>query len=227
MISFALAGLLLAAPSYPDADSGQAPVRVEHVTAKPKKTGEAIGTTAYRPSSPERPYYKKLDDGEKTTGGLAGDYDIHDKQGKYVGWFGIVREIKEDKVRQQTLLTVEHKYFDGLTDTHIQALSFNGDGDFQVVVPGVGHKIEPLSLLKVYGVVAAAGKKEDLPKIDAEFVRDWHWGTFTFLMAAGEQHGSEKWRKLNQVELDDIYAPYPNDKYYEDRLGKRPREAKH
>lgn len=227
MISFALAGMLLAAPSFPDANSGQAPVRVEHVTAKPKKTGEAIGTTAYRPSSPECPYYEKLDDGEKTTGGLAGDYEIHDKQGKFVGWFGIVREIKEDKAGQQTLLTVEHKYFDGLTDTHIQALSFNGDGDFQVVVPGVGHKIEPLSLLKVYGVVAAAGKKEDLPKIDAEFVRDWHWGTFTFLMAAGEQHGSEKWRKLNQVELDDIYAPYPNDKYYEDRLGKRPREAKH
>jgi hypothetical protein len=224
MISFALAAALMAAPSFPDADSGQATVRVEHVTAKPKPAGLGLGTSIYSPSEAERPYFEKLDDGEAITGGLAGKYDIHDKQGKYVGWFGIVREIKEDKARGRTLLTVEHKYFDGLTDTHIQAMSFNGDGDFLAVVPGVGHKIEPLSLVKVYGVAAAADKEQELPAVEAQFVRDWHWGAFAFLMASGEQHGSEKWRKLNKVDLDDIYDPYPDDSYYEERLGKRPKE---
>jgi hypothetical protein len=57
--------------------------------------------------------------------------------------------------------------------------------------------------------------------LKAEFVRHWDWGTFTFLMASGTQRGSEKWRKANRVDLDDIYEPYPNDVYYEKRLGKR------
>jgi hypothetical protein len=60
-----------------------------------------------------------------------------------------------------------------------------------------------------------------LPRLRAEFVRNWEWGTFTFLMASGQQRGSEKWRNLNSVDLDDIYDPYPDDAYYEARLGKR------
>jgi len=39
--------------------------------------------------------------------------------------------------------------------------------------------------------------------------------------ASGTQRGSEKWRKANLVDLDDIYEPYPDDGYYEQRLGKR------
>jgi len=196
------------------------PVVVEHVTEKPKRGGGGLGTTFYKPSAAEEPFYKKLGKDETTTGGLAGDYDITKKDQVYVGWFGIVREVKEDKEHDQTVLLVEHKYFDGLTDTHILALSFNGSGDFRAMLPGVGHKIERLSLIKVYGQ-AAAPEGEQPPMVQCEFARDWHWGAFTFLMAAGTQRGSEKWRKLNKVDLDDIYDPYPGNAYYEQRLGKR------
>jgi len=218
--STTIAVALLLAPSFVEPDDKPAK-RVEHVTKKPEQS-EVLGTAKYGPSEVERPFYERLADDERITGGLAGEYDIHAKQGKYVGWFGIVRDVIDVKAKDQTVLVVEHKYFDGLTDAHIQAVSFNGAGDFQAVVPGVGHKVEPLSLVKVYGTVAKVEKKNELPRVDAEFVRDWHWSTFTFLGALGDQHGSENWRKLNRVNLEDIYDPYPDDDYYEERLGKKP-----
>ena len=192
---------------------------VEYVTDKPKRGDGSLGTKSYSPSKQEQPYFKKLGPEEVATGGLVGDYDISKKDKTYVGWFGVVREIKEDKEKNETRLLVEHKYFDGLTDIHILALSFNGSGDFQATVPGMGHKLKPLALVKVYGTASAAAGKA--PEVKAEFVRHWDWGTYTFLMASGTQRGSDKWRKLNTVDLNDIYNPYPDDKYYEKRLGKR------
>jgi hypothetical protein len=44
------------------------------------------------------------------------------------------------------------------------------------------------------------------------------------LRERGKQKGSEQWRKLNQVPLDEIYDPYPDGSYYEQRLGKRTAE---
>jgi hypothetical protein len=195
-------------------------VSVEHVTQKPKRDNQGLGTTFYAPSTKEKPFFDKLASSERVTGGLLGEYDISKKDGKYVGWFGVVRKVEEDKEKNQTVLLCEHKYFDGFTDTHILALSFNGSGDFEVVVPGVGHKLELLTLVKAYGTVSMPKDKTE-PQLAASFLRNWHWGTFTFLLAAGEQKGSEQWRKLNKVDLDDIYNPYPDDRYYEQRLGKR------
>jgi hypothetical protein len=199
-------------------DQETAPL-VERVTTKPMRGG-GLGTAAYSPSERERPFFKRLPKDEVATGGLVGDYDIATKDGKYVGWFGVVREIKEDKEKNRTVLLVEHKYFDGLTDVHILALSFNGSGDFEAVLPGVDHKIKRLSLIKAYGTARGATEGSP-PELKAEFIRNWEWGTFTFLFASGTQRGSEKWRKLNTVNLDDIYDPYPDDAYYEARLGKR------
>ncbi len=192
-----------------------APAIVEHVTEAPKP-GVGLGTGSYSVSSGEEPFFKKLVRGEFKTGGMMTEYDITTKNGVYVGWFGVVRAVKEEK--GETLLVVEHKGFDGLTDRHILALDFNGSGDFAVRIPGVGHKIERLTLVKVYGTATVA---KGPPEVKAEFVRNWHWGTFTFIMAAGKQRGSEAWRKLNTVNLNDIYDPYPKDGYYEARLGKR------
>ena len=192
------------------------PVVVDHVTEKPARRA-GLGTSDYSVSPAEKPFFDKLAPAETTTGGMMRDYDPATKDGVYVGWFGVVRKITEAK--GQTTLLVEHKYFDGLTDTHILALSFNGGGDFTVQIPGVGHKVERLTLVKVYGV--AKIPKGGSPEIKAEFVRNWHWGTFTFLMATGTQRGSEQWRKLNTINLDRIYDPYPDDSYYEQRLGKR------
>lgn len=195
-------------------------VPVEHITKKPQKDDGALGTTFYAPSEKEKPFFEKLVPSEQVTGGLAGDYDISKKDKTFVGWFGIVRQVDVRERDNQTTLLVEHKYFDGFTDTHIQALSFNGSGDFTVVLSGIGYEIEPLSLVKVYGG-ASILNADSKPVVNAEFVRNWHWGTFTFILASGEQRGSEEWRKLNSVDLDDIYDPYPDDEYYKQRLGKR------
>lgn len=111
-------------------------------------------------------------------------------------------------------------YFDGLTDAHIQSLSFNGSGDFEAILSGLGYDLPLLTLVKVYGK-ASVPNDEHPPKIQAEFVRNWRWGTFTFRFASGKQRGGERWRKLNKVALDDIYDPYPDNRYYERRLGKR------
>ena len=221
MIRFALlsalfVGLLFCSVRAAD-PTAQISIVIDFVQGKPVRSG-TLGTKGYTPSMKEEPFFKRLDESEQTTGGLAGDYDIAKKDKKYFGWFGVIRELQEDKAKNQTTLLVEHKYFDGLTDVHILALSFNGSGDFQVVIPGTGHKLQKLALIKAYGTVA---KTETAPKLTAEFIRHWEWGTFTFLFASGNQRGSEKWRKLNRVDLDDIYNPYPSDKYYEERLGKR------
>lgn len=195
------------------------PIVVEFVTDKPVPEN-GLGTKSYEPSSKEQAYFKKLGKDEVATGGLLGEYDITKKDKVFVGWFGIVREIKEDKQKGETELLLEHKYFDGLTDVHILALSFNGSGDFKAILPGVGYKLQSLALVKVYGTVSRAGGKS-LPVVKAEFVRHWDWGTYTFLMASGTQRGSDRWRKLNTIDLEDIYDPYPNNEYYEKRLGKR------
>jgi hypothetical protein len=194
---------------------------VEHVTEKARSEEGSLGTQAYTASEQESRFYDRLDPDKRATGGFGQGFDIAAHDGQFVGWFGIVRQIEEDSDAGRTTLTVEHKYFDGLTDTHILSLSFNGSGDFQAMLQGVGRKIEPLSLVKVYGI-AATGEGADLPRIQAEFVRQWHWGTFTFLATYGEQRGSEAWRKLNRVELSDIYDPDPSAEYYRRRLGNRP-----
>jgi HEAT repeat protein len=193
---------------------------LEHVTKRPVQRDQGLGTCAYSPSEAERPFFNKLADNEKTTGAHKEGYDLSAPGRTYIGWFGIVRAVREDAAHGQTLLTVEHKYFDGLTDSHIQALSFNGGGDFQAALRGTGHEISPLSLVKVYGTRAQA-LSAGLPRVDAVFVRNWHWGTFTFLAAWGTQKGSTEWRRANQVDLEQIYDPYPRRSYYEERLGKR------
>ncbi len=207
---------------HPTASAAEGTI-VEHVTDR--VTGRVVdpdaplATKPYEPSARERPFFEKLAPEEVKTGGLAGDYDITKKSGRYVGWFGIVREVEPDATGKQAVLTVEHKYFDGLTDAHMMAVSFNGSGDFQAVVDGPGHGIIPLlALVKIYGTVApsAPGKR---PTVKADFLRVWHWETFTFLAARGEQRGSERWRKLSQVDLDNIYHPSPDRDYYELLLG--------
>jgi len=65
-------------------------------------------------------------------------------------------------------------------------------------------------------------ENSNIPDVNAEYVRQWDWGLFTFLMVYGEQKGNKEWKKLNRASEDRIYNPFPNAKYYEDRLGPRP-----
>jgi len=177
-----------------------------------------LGTKKYEPGNDEKKFFDKLDADEITTGGLAGEYEIGTRDRKYVGWFGIVRKIEIDNASDTTRLLIEHKYFDGFTDLHLQAVSFNGSGDFVAILNGTGHSISELELIKTYGIVTA-GDGNKLPSIDAKFAKCWSWGSFTFITAAGKQRGSEQWRKLNTVNLDDIYSSRPDESYYVKRLG--------
>lgn len=204
-------------------DPPQTP-RVEHESRRwPEGQGCTLGTIGYRPSQQEQSVFNRLPPGEVVTGSLAEDYDISTKDNVYVGWFGIVRRIDEDKTALRTVLTVEHKDFDGLTDVHQQTVCFNGAGDFLATLTGTDHRIPPLSLVKVYGTVSKSQAGE-LPRIDAAFVRCWHRGMFAFIGAYGTQRGNEAWRQANQIPLDEIYEawPHPCHHYYEQRLGKRP-----
>lgn len=213
-------GFLLATSTLAFDDKERTPV--EHVIRTWSWDRQTLATVSYQPSEQEKLFFKRLSADEVATGSDFDDYNLKGKNKKYVGWYGIVREIEEDKQNAQTTLLVEHKYFDGLTDAQLHAVSFNGSGDFQAELSGTGHQIPPLSLVKVYGVVTE--NEKGVPQIDAVFVRCWHWGAFTFLDDYGKQRGSEQWRMANRVQLDEIYAPWPHpcQHYYEDRLGKRP-----
>jgi hypothetical protein len=191
---------------------------VEQAEALPRPPAGTLGTMGYKASEKEKPFFARLSADEVRTGDMFTDYSITGKKGTYIGWFGIVRSIEENQATKETKLLVEHKYFDGLTDTHIMALSFNGGGDFTTVLSGVGLGIKKLSLVKIYGVVQ--GETNSIPDVKPEYVRHWDWGRFTFMDLYGSQKGNKEWQKLNRVK-DRIYSPFPDQKYYEDRLGKR------
>lgn len=193
---------------------------VEQSPALPAPPRGTLGTKSYEATEKEAAFFSKLEPDEQRTGSMFGDYSINGKKSKYIGWFGIVRKIEEDSKLQQTRLVVEHKYFDGLTDTHILALSFNGGGDFTCTLSGLSLGIKPLSLVKVYGTVTS--EDNSVPEVAADYLRQWDWGRFTFLQAYGSQAGNKEWKKLNKIKEDKIYNPFPNQKYYEDRLGPRP-----
>ncbi len=196
------------------------------------RPNSGLGTMDYAPRPAEKGFLDRASKEEQVPGPTEEEisgakvqaYSIRGKKGTYVTWFGIVRRItaagkEEDAPR--TLL-VENKYFDGLTDTHILALSFNGGGDFGVEVGKSKEKIDPLALVRVYGKVVE--EKDGLPTVRAEYVRVWPWTTFTFLDTYGEDRSNPEWRKLCKVDLERIYDPLPDGKYYVDRLGPLPKK---
>jgi hypothetical protein len=193
-----------------------ATVRVEH--SKPLPRGLGLGTQTYAPTDAEKAATKGWKATELNTGGdavekLTGNID------QRIAWFGIIREIKEDKESDTTRLVVEMKYFDGLTDLHLQIVSINGAGDFAVIIPGTGHKLKPLSLVRIYGKVAA--EPDGVPEVAADFVRSWDWKLFAF-MPYGTDHSNPKWVELRKIEDEqDVYDSNPANAYYEKLLGTR------
>ena len=186
------------------------------------KTTPGLGTKSYEPRPNERAFLDRAPKEERVPGSMFEKYSIREKKETYVTWFGIVRKVTVEGKEEDAPRTflVENKYFDGLTDTHILALSFNGGGDFTVKVGRSKERIDPLVLVRVYGKVLE--EKDGLPTLQAEYVRVWPWGAFTFIKAYGEDRSNPEWRKLCKVDLERIYSPFPNTRYYVDRLGPRP-----
>ena len=136
------------------------------VNLKPSKNAKALARGVYMPLEDEAPFLKKITEKginlwadlemPKPSNGSeeewkkmeqeriereknlipVEDYELKRQIGEYVGWFAIVRMAEYDAVKDQTNLLIEHKYFDGATDLHLQVVSINGAGDFHVVIPG-------------------------------------------------------------------------------------------
>jgi len=226
-------------------DAGGSAVVIE--LSKPLPGGRGLGTMDYAPTGREAAFLKKVNEeppptwmdvkmpppmGEKAdpakdaekekereaARAKAKEYTLLGQEGKYVGWFGIVRAKTWNQEARQTALLLEHKYFDGLTDLHIQVVSIFGAGDFAAIVPGKAEQIPALGLVRVYGKVLKG--KDGLPALIPEYVRVWDWGLFTF-MDYGADRSNPKWVELRKVDAKDVYSPRPSKEFYEKRLGTR------
>jgi len=133
---------------------------------------------------------------------------------KVVAWFGIVRELPVGK--DQPYL-IEHRYYDGLNDDHMQLASLNGAGDFRLLAADPKTEIKHLCLVRVIGTVTE--EKDGVPTVKANYIRVWNLGDFAF-MDYGKNGGNPRWRKLLKRDPADTYSPEPDAKYYEDLLGK-------
>jgi hypothetical protein len=134
-----------------------------------------------------------------------------------------VRQVEEHKNRRETVLDVEMKFFDGLTDPHQQVVSLYGVGDFHVVIPGTGYRIKRLALVRVYGTVEReTGECESggVPVVSAEFVRVWDRKLFAF-MPYGKDNSNPNWVKLRKMDESRLYGLHPDVPYYEQILGSR------
>ena len=198
-------------------DKSQVPVDL--AAPMPEAVRGKLATSSVKPDDDEKPFFEKLEKTERVTGSLLSPYNIAGKQGKYVSWFGIVRKIVQDPKTQKSTLKVQHLYSDGLSDTHCMSVSVNGSGDFLVQANGTKLPIMPLRLLRVYGKVIAY--KGSLPVVEAEFIKEWEWGNFNF-MVYGPKKGNPEWDKLLKAPEKKIYEAFPAPAYYRERLGEAP-----
>ncbi|MEE9394517.1 MAG: hypothetical protein V3W41_18640 [Planctomycetota bacterium] len=193
---------------------------VEFVPNRATAPPTMLGTNSYKPSAMEKPFLDAVTKEEKHDFALLKKYDIAKRDGVDIAWFGIVRVISENKGAGTTELVIEHKYFDGLTDLHLQIVSFNGSGDFKATLRGLDLGIRELALVRVYGKASAKNDVVSIPKV--VFVRHWDWGSFSFMGGFGVQRGSRKWRKHLSAKVKKIYSSNPDENYYVERLGPRP-----
>jgi hypothetical protein len=198
-------------------DGSTVPVDLASPMSDP--TPGVLATTGVPLDAEEKTCFDKLEPAERTTGSLLAAYSLAGKTGKYVSWFGIVRKAESDSKTNETVLTVEQKFSDGLTDTHILTVSIHGAGDFQTRAKGSQLPIMPLRLVRVYGTVTAY--KGEVPVVSADFIKEWDWGNFNF-MDYGTDKGNPEWAKLIKVPEKKIYTAFPGPDYYRERLGEAP-----
>lgn len=195
-----------------------AQTKIEVQPVKELKPTGSLGTCSYAPTPDEKPYYEKLSAKDQTTGSFMESYDIHQKDGQFVSWYGIVRGINRIPNSDSWDLLLEHKYFDGMTDCHIMLVSKSGAGDFVARVQAKDVPVPSLALIRVYGKVT--GQENDKPILEGEFVHVWPWMTFTFADLGAQDKTNPQWKKVCKLcEKGRVYRPYPNDKYYREVLG--------
>ena len=225
-----------------------APSEVIIEVSKPMRGGRGLGTMGYQATTQEVAFLKKIteepvdlwsqvqmpkpsnvseaewakmqaeDDKAKAQTTPAAQYRLADQTGQYVGWFGIVRQQTWREKDNATSLLIEHKYFDGMTDLHIQVVSLYGAGDFSFAIRRKTASIPQLSLVRVYGKVTK--NEHGMPCIEPDYIRVWDWGLFTF-MDYGMDKSNPTWVKLRKIKGEDAYSARPTRQFYEERLGRR------
>ncbi len=176
------------------------------------------GTKAYTPTKLEKEATKDWTEKELESGSPEVE-TLKGKKDRRIAWFGIVRDIKEDKQKKQTRLLVEMKYFDGMTDTPPpDRLAFRR-GRFSSGDSRRGAQPEePLTGPSLWqsdgrsrGRAAGVGRVRSLLGL----------GTLC-LHALRKRQEQSQWVKLRKVKADDmnVYSSRPDQQYYEDRLGK-------
>lgn len=194
----------------------QTPIELQPV--KELKPTGTLGTCGYTPIPHERPFYDKLDAKERKTGSFMEPYDLHQKSGKFVSWYGVVRGISRVADSGSWEILLEHKYFDGMTDCHIMMVSMSGGGDFVARLEAKDVPVPALSLVRVYGTVTQ--RENATPLVRAEFVRVWPWMTFTFTDLGAEDKTNSRWKKECKLCAEGrVYKPYPDRNYYREVLG--------
>jgi hypothetical protein len=212
--------MISAAPAMAVILSGASQTPIDLAAPLPPPTASGnLSTSDLKPDAEEKVYYDKLAPEERITGSIVQPYSIANKLNKNIGWYGIIRKIEELPGGKETLLTVQHTYQDGQTDSHMMTVSFSGDGDFKARLKGTKLPLLPLRLVAVYGKVTKYDGK--VPEVAADFVKEWDWRRFTF-MDYGKQNSNPEWTKLNKVDMKKIYHPYPTLSYYYERLGSAP-----
>lgn len=211
--------ILILALTFGTVSLAQTPIDVQPV--KDLVPTGTLGTCTYRPLEKESPFYVKLSASDRVTGSSfeRKPFTIHDKKGREISWFGIVRGISRgpEGSGKMTLL-LEQKYFDGLTDCHIMLVAYTGGGDFLARMSGDPGDIRALSLMRIYGKVIE--ERSGTPTVQVEYARLWPWLTFTFTDLGPENKGNPRWQKYCKLcSGGRIYSPYPDERYYSAMLG--------
>jgi hypothetical protein len=172
-------------------------------------------TVGYEPTSEEAKFDARQPDvgGENSFGAKKAD-TLLGKKDKLVAWFGILRE-RTAKGATDTWL-IEHKYYDGLNDFHIQLASLFGAGDFTITAADPKAQLQRHALVRVISTVTE--EKDGVPHVKPEYIRVWNLGDYTF-MDYGVDASNERWVKLRQ-KMNLVYSPTPTVEYYEKLLGK-------
>ncbi len=210
------------------------------------KRGSGLGTTACQPTAREQQFltrvtekmidlsadtqlpkpdtmsdaeWSKIQAAEKEAKAAmipASAYTLAGQGGRYVGWFGIVRSTTWDGQVHRTALQIQHLYFDGLSDLHLQVVSLYGAGDFTAALPGPAPTIPKLGLVRCYGI--ATKGDNDAVMLAPEYIRVRAWGMFTF-MDYGPDKSNPAWVRMRRVIGDNAYSSRPDDQFYRQRLG--------
>lgn len=188
----------------------------------------SIATAGYSPTDTEEQFLDLLStDEQRTVRSRPGepvhaDFQLQGHVGRFVSWFGIVREVAHEASKSSGSLLIENKYFRASKDEPPQTVSINGSGDFRAILTSFTEGL-PLSLVRVYGTVIR--EVDGAPVVQAEYIRVWRWGEFDF-DDYGLNKGDPRWSRSRKLQPNEsVRQAQLSADYYIRRLGPTTEQA--